>query len=163
MINKNTHNTNLSWNPNWVNHQYFLLLQNYILQIVFSYYYRQRWYYTLFTSNYWKEAMTLGFINFYWNDAATPYLPSTTRRRLRPPCRHVACPSASQPPLYDNLISYLSTSIDLPIKCTKKLIKGLNHCLYTLKHISSSNSHVSSSWLFTNKKLIWNYLYVCHF
>ena len=28
MINKNTHNTNLSWNPNWVNHQYVLLLQN---------------------------------------------------------------------------------------------------------------------------------------
>ena len=60
MINKNTQNMNLSWNSNSVNHQYFQLLQNYILQIVYSCYYRQGWYYTLLTSNYWKEATTPG-------------------------------------------------------------------------------------------------------
>ena len=140
MINKNTENTNLSWNPNWVNHKYFLLLQNYILQIVSSCYYRQGWYYTLFTNNYWKEAMTPWFISYYWKDslapyllanartrlwsfglstttedASTPYLPATTGRRLRPSYRLVSCPSTSQPPLYYNLISDCS-SINLSIE-----------------------------------------------
>ena len=38
------------------------------------------------------------------------------------------------------------------------LFEGLKHCLYTLKHISSFSSHISSSWLFiykqTNSKLL---------
>ena len=58
MINKNTHNTNLLWKPNWVNHQYFLLLQNCYLQIV--------------------------FLAFTDKDGITPYLPATTGRSLRP-------------------------------------------------------------------------------
>ena len=57
MINKNTQNKNLSWNPNRVNHQYFLLLQNCYLQIVFP-------------------ATTD-------KDGITPYLPATTWRMLR--------------------------------------------------------------------------------
>ena len=32
------------------------------LQIVSVYYYKQGWYYTLFTNNYWKEATTPWFI-----------------------------------------------------------------------------------------------------
>ena len=55
MINKRT---NLLWKPNWVNHQYFLLLQNYI----------------------YKYFM-LAIID---KDGTTPYLLATTRRRLRP-------------------------------------------------------------------------------
>ena len=56
MINNNTQDTNLSWNPNWVNHQYFLLLQNYIYK-------------------YFLPAPTD-------KDGTTPYLPLTTGRRL---------------------------------------------------------------------------------
>ena len=102
MINKNTQNTNLSWNPIWVNHQYFLLLQNSYLQMVFSYYYRQGWYYTLFTSNYWKEETTPYFIIYNWQDATTPYLPATTGRRLQPPT--ALMPSLDPP--YHPLFSY---------------------------------------------------------
>ena len=85
MINKNTQNTNLSWKPNWVNHQYFLLFQNCYLQIVFSWCYKQWWYYTLFTSNYWKEATTPYFVSYNWQDATTTYLPASTGRRLQHP------------------------------------------------------------------------------
>ena len=59
MINNNTQNTNLSWKPNWVNHQYILLLQNCYLQIVFS-------------------AATN-------KDGITPYLPIPIGRRIQPP------------------------------------------------------------------------------
>ena len=50
----------------------------------FSYYYRHGWYYTLFTSNYWKQAMTPWFIRCYWKDATTPYLPMPIGRRIPP-------------------------------------------------------------------------------
>ena len=66
IINKNKQNTNLSWKPNWVNQQYFLLLQNCYLKIVFSYYYRRGWYFTLFTNNYWKEATAPCFVSYSW-------------------------------------------------------------------------------------------------
>ena len=56
MINKNIHNTNLSWKPNWVNHQCFLLLQNYIYK-----------YFMLATID---------------KDGTTPYLPTTSGRRI---------------------------------------------------------------------------------
>ena len=59
IINKNTQNTNLSWKANWVNHQYFLLLENCYLQIVFP-------------------ATTD-------KDGIIPSLLETTRRRLWPP------------------------------------------------------------------------------
>ena len=56
------------------------------LQIVYASYYRQGWYYTLFTKNYWKEDMnpliyqlllkgcyyTL-FTNNYWKEDMTPW------------------------------------------------------------------------------------------
>ena len=58
-MNKKTHNTNLSWNPNWVNHQYFLLLQNCV----------------------YKQFMPAATDK----DGITPYFPSITGRRLRPP------------------------------------------------------------------------------
>ena len=46
----------------------------------FSFFYIQGWYYTLFTNNYWKEAMTPWFIicyptlftNYHWKEATTP-------------------------------------------------------------------------------------------
>ena len=56
---KNTQNTILTWNPNRVNHQYVLLLQNCYLQIVLH--------------------------TVTDKDGITPYLPATTGRRLRPP------------------------------------------------------------------------------
>ena len=59
MINKNMHNTNLSWKSNWANHQYFLLLQNCYLQIVFP------------------PATD--------KDRITPYLKATIGRRIQPP------------------------------------------------------------------------------
>ena len=59
MINKKQETQLLSWKPTWENHQYFVLLQNYI--------YKQ---FLPTTPD---------------KDGTTPYLPKTTERRLRPP------------------------------------------------------------------------------
>ena len=64
MINKITQNKNLSWNPNWVTHQYFLLLQICYLQIVFPTTTDKDGITPCFTNTNWKEAMTPWFIRY---------------------------------------------------------------------------------------------------
>ena len=59
MINKTQETQLLSWNPNWENHQYFLLLHNYIYKYLFP-----------ATTN---------------KHGTTPYLPTTTGMRIQPP------------------------------------------------------------------------------
>ena len=151
MINKNTQNTNLSWNPNWVNHQYFLLLQNYIYKYFFP--------------------TTID------KDGTTPYLPVTTGRMIQPPILSVVSERmlwhlvyqlpleggydpligmllALAPPSLPYMIIWSLTYVHLwiiKLNVKRCLFEILKPCLYTLKRISSSNSHVSSSWLFTNK------------
>ena len=74
----NTHNTILMWNPNRVNHQYLLLLQNCYLQIIFP-----------IATN---------------KDGITPYLLETTGRRLRPPGLSATTKRILQHPIYQLLL-----------------------------------------------------------
>ena len=62
------------WNPNWVNHQKILLLHNFYLQI--------------------------GFPTTIDMDGITPYLTSTTGRRLRPPILSAATERMLRHPIY---------------------------------------------------------------
>ena len=78
----------------------------------FSYSYRQGWYYTLFTINYWKEATTPCFVIYNWQDATTPYLPASIGRRIQPP----SCLLLSlAPPYHPNMILVIF-QIPLPFK-----------------------------------------------
>ena len=74
----NTQNTNLLWKPNWVNHQYFLLLQNYYLQIVF-----------------------LAATDKY---GITPYLPASTGRRIQHPILSATTDRMLLHPIYQLLL-----------------------------------------------------------
>ena len=68
------------------------------LQIVFACYYRQGWYYTLFTSNYWKEATTLWFYQLLLKGCYNTLFTSYYWKEVATHCRPVACPNATLPP-----------------------------------------------------------------
>ena len=58
------------------------------------------------------------------------------------------------PPYHSYLIIWSLTALHQSIyqlNVQRRLFRGLNHCLYTLKHISSFNIHLYLLWLFTDK------------
>ena len=98
--NKNIHKTILTLNPNRVNTNSFYTAKLYLQE--------------LFARNHLLETTIPKFLSHHGRMHPHPgfflhlqtrihlYLdfPATTRRRLRSPYRHVACPSTTMPPLY---------------------------------------------------------------
>ena len=124
-----------------------------------------------------KDATTPCFVSYNWQDDSTPYLPTTTGRRLRPPILSTVAEGVLQHPIYHlpleggynplagmlhalappNLPSMIIWSMTIiqqlicQFNVNRHLFEGLKHCLYTLKHIYSFNNHICSSRLFTEK------------
>ena len=124
------------------------------LQIVYAFYYKQGWYYTLFTSNYQKEDTTPWFYQLllkgcyetlftknYQKEATTPWFYQLLLKgfydtlftnyhwnEATTPSNIVAYPSTSQTPSCDNLISNCS-SINLSVESAEK-ISLTHHSVY---------------------------------
>ena len=83
-INKIHRTSHLSWNPNWENQKHFLLLQNYICNCFCKLQLAEN-IDPQVSHIQLKDATTPCFVSYNWQDDSTPYLPTTTGRRLWTP------------------------------------------------------------------------------